>query len=330
MTDHAHDAAPSLSASTEPSAPAVAHVEFKAALLLILLVLLVSAATLYLMYARGTFESTQNLVLIADDAEGVVIGMDVTFAGFPIGRVSRIELSDEGKARMLVDIARKDAHWLRTSSVFTMERGLVGATRLRAFSGILSDPPIPDGAVRTVLVGDAAAAIPLLLASTKELVQNLNNLTASDSSLEITLRNVRTLTEKLSGKGGALGVLAGGDDNASKLLTTIDRANKLLATVDALALKADSQVFGKNGAMPEARAAIAQLDGLLADARASLKKVDAVLTEAQAVGANVKSATADLAPLRADVETNLRKVEQLVNEINRKWPFKRDAEVRLP
>jgi len=61
-----------------------------------------------------------------------------------------------------------------------------------------------------------------------------------------------------------------------------------------------------------------------------LKKVDAVLVEAQAVGANVKDVTTDLGPLRADVESNLRRVEQLVNEINRKWPFARDTELKLP
>jgi phospholipid/cholesterol/gamma-HCH transport system substrate-binding protein len=285
---------------------------------------------IYLMYARGAFESTQKLVLVADDAEGVVIGMDVTFSGFPIGRVTRIELSNEGKARMIVDVTRKDAHWLRSTSIFTMERGLVGATRLRAFSGILSDPPLEAGAVRTVLVGDATAEIAPLLAATKELVQNLKTMTATDSPLDRSLGNVKSVTEKLAGKNGALGVLLGNDDNAKKMLITLDRANQLLATVDGLAKKADSQVFGKNGAIPEARAAIVQLDGLLADARKSLKKIDAVLVEAQAVGTNVKDATADLAPLRADVESNLRKVEQLVNEINRKWPFKREAEVKLP
>lgn len=324
MTDKANDPSPL------PLATAIPNVEYKAALLLVLFAALMSVAVIYLMYARGAFESTQQLVLVADDAEGVVIGMDVTFSGFPIGRVSRIELNNEGKARMIVDVARKDAHWLRSSSIFTMERGLVGATRLRAFSGVLSDPPLAEGAVRSVLVGDAAAEIPLLLASAKELVQNLNAMTAADSSLELSLRNIKSVTEKLAGKSGALGVLAGTDQNAQKLLITIDRANKLLATVDNLALKADSQVFGKNGAIPEAQAAIVQLNGLLTDARASLKKIDAVLVEAQAVGANVKDATADLAPLRADVESNLRKVEQLVNEINRKWPFKREAEVKLP
>jgi len=100
--------------------------------------------------------------------------------------------------------------------------------------------------------------------------------------------------------------------------------------VDGLAAKADTQVFGDKGVLPETRATVVQLNALLGDARTSLKKVDAVLVEAQAVGANVKDGTNDLGVLRGEVESSLRKVDGLVNEINRKWPFARDAEVKLP
>ncbi len=310
--------------------PQFANVEFKAVMLLVFLVALMAAASIYLLYARGAFESTQKLVLIADDAEGVVVGMDVTFSGFPIGRVGQIELTKEGKARMIVAVAQKDAHWLRSSSIFTMERSLVGATHLRAFSGVLTDPPLEDGAVRQVLIGDATAEIPLLMAAAKELVGNLSKLTATDSSLELSLRNVKTVTEKLAGKGGALGVLAGSDENAEKMLLTLERANKLLLSVDKLVGQADKQIFGQGGAMPEARAAIIQLNGLLADARNSMKAVDAVLQDAKVVSGNAKEASADLGRLRADVELNLQKIERLVNEINRKWPFKHEVEVKLP
>ncbi|KQQ40494.1 mammalian cell entry protein [Duganella sp. Leaf126] len=312
----------------------VRNAEFKAAVLLAMLVLLVAGAAVYLMYARGAFESTQRLVLEADDSDGVVVGMDVTFAGFPIGRVRRIELSKEGKARVLVDVPRDDAHWLRTSSIFTLERGLVGGAKLRAFSGIPTDPPLPDGAARTLLVGDAGAEIPRLLASARDLLQNLNTLTAENSALAASLANVQGVTGKLNGPSGAMGLIAGDDKNAQQLT---ERANKLLITVNALAAKADSlvgnadrQVFGPQGVMTDAQATIVQLNGLLADARNSLKKMDAVLVEAQAVGANAKEATADLGTLRNEVESSLRRVEQLVNEINRKWPFKRDPEIKLP
>lgn len=305
-------------------------IQFKAALLLLLMILLVGGSIVYLMYARGVFEATQKLVLVADDSEGVVVGMDLTFSGFPVGRVSQIELSPEGNARMIMEIPRRDAHWLRTSSIFTLERGLVGSTRLRAYSGILTDPALEDGATRTLLVGDASAEIPKLVASAKELIQNLKALTAADSSLDVSLGNVKTLTDKLNGKGGALGAILGDEKHTEKLLTALDRANALLAKVDSLAAKADAQVFGPGGVMKDAQATVVQLNALLIDARASLKKVDAVLIEAQAVGANAKAATTDLGVLRVDVETSLRKVDHLINEINRKWPFKRDAELKLP
>lgn len=321
---------------TEPinEAAPVRNAEFKAALLLVLMVVLVAGSGLYLLYARGAFESTQTLILQADDSEGVVVGMDVTFAGFPIGRVRRIELSSEGKARVVVDVQSKDAHWLRSSSIFTLERGLVGGAKLRAFSGIPTDPALEDGAARTLLVGDPGAEIPRLLSAARDLLQNLNDLTAENSALASSLANVAGVTGKLNGPQGAMGLIAGDDKNAQQLM---ERANKLLLTVNALAVKADSlighadeRVFGQQGVMTDAQATVQQLNGLLADARNSLKKMDAVLVEAQAVASNTKEATADLGTLRGEVESSLRRVEQLVNEINRKWPFKRDTEIKLP
>ena len=134
----------------DPAAvPPARHLELKAALLLALLLALVGGTALYLMYARGVFEQTQRLVLLVDDSEGVRVGMDLTFSGFPIGRVRRVELAPEGTARIVVDVPRQDAHWLRTSSQFTLVRSLVGGTNLRAYSGILTDPPLPADAMRS-------------------------------------------------------------------------------------------------------------------------------------------------------------------------------------
>ena len=325
-------------------APPVAHLELKARVMLLLVALLLAAVVAYVLYARGAFERQQTLVLMADNAEGVAVGMDLSFAGFPIGRVNRIELSDEGTARIVIDVPLKDARWLRSSSVFTMESGLVGGPKLRAYSGILTDPPLEDGAVRQVLAGDASAEIPRLMASVRELIGNLTALTKDDAPLSTTLRQVQTTTERLNGPRGALGVLLGDEQEARKILATLDRTNALLARLDGLAqkadrltgridgmaAKADAQVFGEAGVMAETRATVVQMNGLLADARNSLKRVDAVLEEAQGIAVNTRAATVDLGALRTEVEASLRKVEQLVNEVNRKWPFARDTEVKLP
>ncbi len=304
--------------------------EFRAALLVGLLVLLVTASAVYLLYARGVFEPSQRLVLLADDAEGVTVGMDLTFAGFPIGRVRGIELSADGTTRILIDVPRTDARWLRESSVFTLTRGLVGNTNLRAFSGVLSDPPLPAGAERRVLVGDATAEIPRLVSETRDLIRNLTQLTSAESALAGSLGNIQSATEKIKGPRGALGVLFGNEADAQKLVVTLDRTNALLARIDGLAAKADQQVFGADGLMPEARAAVVQLNAALLEARESLKKIDAILVDAQAIAGNARAASNDLAALRSEVDANLRKVSRMIDEVNRRWPFAKPAEIKLP
>jgi len=303
--------------------------EFRAALLVGLLVLLVAASAVYLLYARGVFEPSQRLVLLADDAEGVTVGTDLTFAGFPIGRVRGIELSPDGTTRIVIDVPRKDARWLRESSVFTLTRGLVGNTNLRAFSGVLSDPPLPAGAERRVLVGDATAEIPRLVSETRDLIRNLTQLTSADSALAGSLGNIQSATEKIKERG-ALGVLFGNEADAQKLVVTLDRTNALLARIDGLAAKADQQVFGADGLMPEARAAVVQLNAALLEARESLKKIDAILVDAQAIAGNARAASNDLTALRSEVDANLRKVSRMIDEVNRRWPFAKPAEIKLP
>jgi phospholipid/cholesterol/gamma-HCH transport system substrate-binding protein len=312
--------------STEP----VARLERKAGLLLALLAVLILGFVLYVMTARGVFETTQTVVLTTDDSEGVRVGMDLTFSGFAIGRVRRTELAESGAVRIIVDVPVKDARWLRTSSIFTLERGMVGDTRIKAFSGILTDPPLPADAERGLLRGDTAAEIPRLVASARALLENLENMTGSESNLNASLNQIKSTTERMNGRYGVLTGVLGSDDNAKKVMQALERTNALLA-------KADQRVFGSGGVMDgtqatlsSGKAALDELKAVLNDSRTTLKNVDAVLAEAQAVGANVKVASTDLGVLRAEVDSSLRKINQLTDEINRKWPFARDTEIKLP
>ena len=308
----------------------VAHLERKAAALLLLTVALIVGAALYLLYARGAFEPTQTLVLTSDDSEGVVVGMDMTFSGFPIGRVSKLELAPDGNVRIVVAVPSKDAHWLRDSSVFTLVKGIVGGTTIKAYSGMLQDPPMPDGAERPVLRGDATAEIPQIVAMAKDLLNNLGQMTAQDSSLGKSMDQIRQLGEKLNGQSGAMEVLLGTPENARKTVEMLDRANQLLARMDHVVQRADQQVFDANGVMPQVKTTVTNLNQLLQDTRSSLKKLDAVLVNAESISANVNEASSDIGQLRHEVDSNLRKIEDLLTDLQRKWPFAKDAEVKLP
>jgi len=55
-----------------------------------------------------------------------------------------------------------------------------------------------------------------------------------------------------------------------------------------------------------------------------------VSADARVISGEAKAASVDLATLRAEVDESVRKLGQLIEELNRKWPFARETEVKLP
>lgn len=315
----------------------IPQLAWRAWLLLLLTLALLVGAVVYVLYARGVFEQAQKLVLKTDNSEGVTVGMDLSFAGFPIGRVLGVALAEGGDVRITIDVPRKEAHWLRESSVFTLERNLVGSTKLRAYTGIQTDPPLKDGAVRPLLRGDAAEEIPRLVNTARDILNNLHALTSAEGALAQTLANVQTTTARVNGPQGALGVLVGNEADARKLLVAVDRTQQVMVSADRLAQRLNSmagaaqdQLLGDQGLVKDAKASAQQLQALLAEARQSLQKVDAVLTNVQATTQNVKDASQDLGTLRAEVESSLRRIDHLVDDISRRWPFGQTQPLSLP
>jgi phospholipid/cholesterol/gamma-HCH transport system substrate-binding protein len=310
--------------------------------LIVATLLLFVSAVVYVLYARGAFEKTQSLVLISDDSEGVSVGMPLTFAGFNLGRVQKIELSAEGNARILVGVPMSNAQWLRTSSIFTLEKSLVGGARLRAFSGILEDPPLEDGAIRTVLRGDASADVPRIAGAARVLLENLAAQTDRQSALAATLQNLQVATDRLAGPQGALGLLAGNARTLTQVNRALEQTSQLLASSNQLMTNANQQVFGQGqtltkaadgqtqGTVQQMNLALAEAQKLLQEARNSLNQMNLVLAEAQAVAQNTRLATEDLTLLRQDVESNLKTVEEMMQTLQQRWPFSRDSQLQLP
>lgn len=326
------------------SAPLIKNLELKVGVLLVSTVLLVTGFVLYSLYARGAFHSTQSLTLIAPEAEGVSIGMPMTFSGFPIGEVKRMDLGDDGKVRLEIAIPTKDARWLRENSIFTLEKSFVGGAKIKAHTANLADKPLPAGAARTLITGDAAQEIPVLIERVKDILNNVANMTNKDSHINQTLANVENVTGRMTGEYGVLEGVLGDKQKAHHVVAALEKANTLLTNlngvslkVDGVLAKTDSRVFGTEGIMDQTQQSVTKLNGILGDVRESLKKADALLTNAQTASAdlpkitgNVREATADMTQLRTEIDESARKVNHLINEINKKWPFARDVEIKTP
>jgi phospholipid/cholesterol/gamma-HCH transport system substrate-binding protein len=306
-------------------------------LLVAVVPLIVIGLAIYALYSRGAFEASRRVLLVAHDAEGVSVGMPVMFSGFPIGNVAAMELTEDGRVRIELQIREKDARWLRSSSQFTLDKQLLGAAKIRAVSPRMQDPPLAEGAQRELVTRDAAADIPQLVAKANSILANFDALVRPDSSLARGLANLKTVTERLAGEYGVLEGITGSKararqfaDALAKVDGVVSSANRAVDRLEGLFAKSDEKLFGEAGLARDAQRSIRELHALLADARDGLKKADAVLAAAQSTAAGINEATSDLAALRAEVDDSIRKVNSLLTEINRKWPFARDSQIKLP
>lgn len=315
----------------------IRRLRLKVGLLVAVIPLIVIGLAVYALVSRGVFEASRRVVLVAADAEGVSVGMPVMFSGFPIGNVAGMDLTEDGRVRIELQIREKDARWLRSSTQFTLDKQLLGSAKIRVVSPRMQDPPLAPDARRELTTRDAAADFPQLIAKANRILEDFDALVRPDSNLARGLADLKIVTERLSGEYGVLEGITGSKARArrfaealAKVEDVVSSANRATDRLESLLAKSDEKIFGEGGLTQDAQGSIRELHALLADAREGLKKADAVLASAQSTADGVNEAAGDLASLRAEVDDSLRKLNSLLTEINRKWPFARDSKIKLP
>ena len=172
--------------------------------------------------------------------------------------------------------------------------------------------------------------IPALVERVKAILTNVEYLTRKDGEINATLANVKTVTGRMTGEYGVLEGVLGSPEKARAVTDSLDKTRALITKLDALTAKTDQWLFAQDGMAEQTKASLAQVRLMLNDAQSSLKKADAVMANAVEISANVNESTQDLAQLRTEIDDAVRKANDLVNQINKKWPFAREPEVKLP
>jgi phospholipid/cholesterol/gamma-HCH transport system substrate-binding protein len=291
----------------------------------------------YLLHARGFFEETYRLQLAAASADGVAPGVPLVFSGIEIGQVATLGLNDNGGIIIRVEMLARNAKWLKENSTFTLDKPIVGGAKIRVDSPNLNAPALPENSTMLLLTSDISKEIPVLVERVKAILANVEHLTRKDGEVNDTLANLKTVTGRMTGEYGMLESILGSPEKARTVTDSLDKTRALITKLDGLALrmdgmaiKADKWLFSSDGVAEQTHDALAQVKLMLADAQSSLKKADALMTNAVAISADVKEGTQDIAKLRTEIDDAVRKANALVNEINKKWPFARDPEVKLP
>lgn len=314
------------------------HLHLKVGLFVIAVMALALGFLFYVLNARGFFEQQQHLNLAAGSAEGITPGVPITFSGMPIGQVTGVTLNDGGGIVIQAEVNADGARWLRTDSSFTLDKPIVGGAKIKVSSANLDSPQLPDNSTVLLLTSDPSQEIPVLIDRVKTILANIDHITRQDGELASTLANTRTITTRMTGKYGVLEGVLGSEENARPVANSLKnlenlttRLNQVSTKVDNMLVKTDRWLFAADGVSEQSRQSLAQVHAMLVDAQGSLKRVDALLKNAVDISANIKDGTQDLAKLRAEVDESVSKANDLLNDINRMWPFgSGDKQIKLP
>lgn len=328
--------------STPPN-NGIPHLELKVGLVLLLTLFLAVLFVGYLVYSRGMFEESRELTLTTPDSSGVTTGMPVSLAGQPVGQVIRAYLTPEGKAAIVVKVREKDMHWLRQGSSFWLEKNLLGSATISVRGGKPDEPPLDMGTTHPLQEENLSNRLPVIVERIAALADNLERMSRPDASLAQSLNHVAQISGNMTGEHGVMNGLLG-KAGATKVSTALDSTNNLLNSLHGASLKisgtlekADHSVETLNGALIDARTSLKRVDAILANVQSAATDIPKITGDARIAAAHVReitqetqAATRDLNLLRRDVDDSLAKVNHLINELNRKWPFARNMELKTP
>ena len=312
--------------------------EYKVGLFILITSVLIVSAIGYVAYKKDVFSRVDTYTLASFSGEDLTEGMPVLLSGYKIGRVHALELGDDGRILIRIKILHRHAKWLRRDSVFIINKPLIGDPRIVLSTGKMSSPPLSTEAIKEVVV---ANDINTTIKKLEPVVERLNRITINIETLTANLvdpkgnvnqilRHTETLAERLARTDSLLDLALGNPDTVSAVQEALKNTEeittemtRILKTVDAMAVKSDEALYGKDGIFPSMRTLLVDLVGKLA-------KLDQFVIHVNNVGANVDASTKDLGVLRGDIDETISTINSLVKELDRKIPFRKEPRIKLP
>lgn len=288
----------------------VNKLELKVGIFLVISAILIAISLVYVAYKKGFFSESHEFYLYSSSGDGLTEGTPLVFSGFQIGKVTKLDLSDEGLVLITLQTPKEHAKWIRESSSFMLDNPLIGFPKIIVQTNDFHAPILTKS--KTVQVQKGYGV--------NEAIQKIQPLI---ERAEIIVRNVESTTNMMADKTSVAAMMSGNNESGLEMQRIIKKSSELSSVLHTLVDRADriaqntnEQLYGDNG--------------MVLEMRSSLKKLDEILVNGRKITADTAATTDDLVLLRSDVEQTIQSANSLLHEIEAKIPMKTQKEVTLP
>lgn len=279
-------------------------IQLKVGLFIVSTIVLILSFLGYVAYKKGFFSTEQTFSLSSKSGENLTEGMPVVFSGFKIGRVNSLELNSDGIVLIKIKIPDRHVKWIRSDSIFILEKPLLGAARINISTVNLNAAPLTNKIIPQVIeandINETVKNVRPIVEKVNKIADNVERITANFSNprgdLNRILNNVRDVTKQ---------------------------AGTILKKVDIIAAKTDEGIYGQDGLLPTVRT-------ILVDLTFKLKKLDPAFDHVTKISANAADSTRDLKLLRQDLDEAVHAISGLIQDIDKLIPLKKEREIKLP
>ncbi|MDQ5987209.1 MAG: MCE family protein [Syntrophus sp. SKADARSKE-3] len=284
--------------------------EYKVGLFIILTALLILTGLGYMAHKKGFFQAEETFTLSSRTGDGLTIGMPLSLSGFKIGKISDLELNEQGIVLVKIQVPSQHAKWLRADSKFTLERPLIGSTKLVVVTTNIKSPLLTTKDIPSIT-------------EVNDINETIKRFQPVVEKVALIMDHIETITETLAGKKSLAEMAVSDKESVNAFYGALKNTKSITQRVDNLLKRTDEELYGKDGVKP---AVVKVLKELVFN----LQKMGKTLDNASKISTDVSDSTKDLKLLRSEIDEAVNSINNLVDEINKLVPFKSEPEIRLP
>jgi phospholipid/cholesterol/gamma-HCH transport system substrate-binding protein len=291
--------------------------EFKVGLFVIITLLLIGASVGYVAFKKDVFSTVYTFTFSSKSGDGFSEGMPLVFAGFQIGKVQSLELSDRGVVLIKIRVPERHIKWTRSDSIFILERPLIGSPKIVVYTENLKSAVLTPEMRPTIFSVD----------NIDEAIQKFRPIL---QKVDIILDNVVSISTNLSRRKTLLEMAVGDRESVNSINELLKKSkdigyelDSILKNAHSITQKTDRDVFGTDGILATIRTILLDISG-------KLKTLESAIDDVPKITSHVSKATIDLDKLRKDIDTTIDSTNKLIADIGKFLPGKKEREIKLP